>query len=266
MREIKRITLTLLSAVMILAGIAFMPILRTETAYAEDAASAEDADTAVSPVHTIYWQVQITGNIKVRDFNTGEKFRIKKNTLAVVTSRTNSRLTESLNTVTLDGHTFRIPNRYLNFKRDLATVVAQGDYNQATKENFVNESRHLSSSSQYLIWVCLDKQRVNVFTGSRDNWTLYRSFLTSTGKAKYPTPVKVDRVNFKKLDYRIEGSHVRYFVEAVGSGFHQWPNRRTPNRKYWGKRTVSHGCIRLSKADAKWLYDNVDVGTRIIIF
>ena len=28
---------------------------------------------------------------------------------------------------------------------------------------------------------------------------------------------------------------------------------------------ASHGCIRLAVEDAKWLYDNIDNGTKIII-
>jgi len=39
----------------------------------------------------------------------------------------------------------------------------------------------------------------------------------------------------------------------------------TPYKDSIGK-AVTHGCIRLSDEDIKWLYDNVPVGTRVIIY
>ena len=30
--------------------------------------------------------------------------------------------------------------------------------------------------------------------------------------------------------------------------------------------TCSHGCIRLKAGDAKWIYDNCDLGTKVTIF
>jgi lipoprotein-anchoring transpeptidase ErfK/SrfK len=59
-------------------------------------------------------------------------------------------------------------------------------------------------------------------------------------------------------DYYIEG--VPYFMTyAQNFGFHG---------AYWHDNfgtAASHGCINLSPADAKWLYDWTGEGTRVII-
>jgi lipoprotein-anchoring transpeptidase ErfK/SrfK len=94
---------------------------------------------------------------------------------------------------------------------------------------------------------------------------LEKVFLTSTGAAKTPSPVGPDVVNFKKLEYKIEGSRVKYFVEAVGSGFHKW-SYSGKFRARAGKHTISHGCIRLKESDAIWMFKNIEEGTRVLIY
>ena len=64
---------------------------------------------------------------------------------------------------------------------------------------------------------------------------------------------------------QIEGSRVQYFVEAVGSGFHMWPLKGSFKNRI-GKHTISHGCIRLRKADAIWMFKNIKLKTTVQIF
>ena len=42
-------------------------------------------------------------------------------------------------------------------------------------------------------------------------------------------------------------------------------NYITSEAKKLGKKASSHGCVRLSVADAKWLYNNVTTGTKVVI-
>ena len=224
---------------------------------------------AATEVKTIWWKAKTTKKLKVKDVKTKKKFKIGKGKTLVVTKRNYRHLNPNAkSTCVYKDHEVRIPNKYLNFKKDLCTG-AKGDYDDDTKEYFVNVARRAQLSKKgrgnRLIWVSLDKQRVNVFIGSPGKWELEKVFLTSTGAAKTPTPVGPDVVNFKKLEYKIEGSRVKYFVEAVGSGFHKW-SYSGKFRARAGKHTISHGCIRLKESDAIWMYKNIEEGTRVLIY
>jgi hypothetical protein len=48
-----------------------------------------------------------------------------------------------------------------------------------------------------------------------------------------------------------------------GIGFHALLGNGYYN--YLGKKPSSHGCVRISKADAKFLYDNVTLGTPVLV-
>ena len=224
-------------------------------------------------VKTIWWKAKVVTpkkkGIKVKDIKTNKPVTIKKGKWVTVTRRNYKHLNPNAkSTCVYNGHEVRIHNKYLNFKKDLCTG-ASGDYDVATKEYFVNVTRRAQLSRKgrgnRLIWVSLDKQRVNVFIGSTGKWKLEKVFLTSTGAPKTPTPVGPDIVNFKKMEYKIEGSRVKYFVEAVGSGFHKW-KYSGKFRARAGKHTLSHGCIRLKEADAIWMYNNIQEGTRVLVY
>ena len=239
----------------------FLSVWHSERAYA--------ATAGIQQVKTIAWRAKITKKAKGTDINTGETIMLPKNAPVIVTQRNyNFRNKKAASLCVFEGHTLRIPNKFLKFKADLCTGE-EGDYSKASKEYFVNVTRKdvCRSETSRLIWVSLDKQRVNIFTGSQGNWVLDEEhvFLTSTGKPEKPTPARADAVNFKKSPYRIEGSKVQFFVEAVGSGFHAWKVKGKFAARI-GKHTISHGCIRLTPEDAEWMYKNIELRTRVVIY
>ena len=225
---------------------------------------AAETTGGIQAVRTIQWAAKTKKKVNAVDINTGETVLLNKNTPVVVTNRNYFRSKQARSLCNVGGHFLRIPNSLLKYKADLCTGEA-GDYSDASKEYFVNVTRNCTSATDRLIWVCLDKQRVNVFIGSPGNWKLEQTFLTSTGKAETPTKTASDVVNFKKMDYKIEGSRVKYFVEAIGSGFHKW-NLSGRFRRRIGKHTISHGCIRLVEQDAKWMFENIKPNTRVVIY
>lgn len=248
---LRKVSMTLVIAVMALAVLVMGPAATRSIAQAEE-------------VHTIYWRAKNTKKIKLTIKATGEEITIKKNTNLTVTKRNyNWKKANAKSWVRYGDYRFKVPNSALKFKKDLCTG-ASGDYTTEEKEAWV-ASKGLTSVTDQLIWVCLDKQRVNVFTRQGSEWKLIQCFPTSTGKAPTPTPAKKDKVNFRKQVYQIEGSRVQYFVEAVGSGFHKWPLKGSFKKRI-GKHTISHGCIRLREADAIWMYKNIKIKTTVQIF
>ncbi len=107
------------------------------------------------------------------------------------------------------------------------------------------------------ISVDLDHQRTFVWEGNK----LIKSFLISSGKARTPTVTGVFRIWGKIAAQRMEGGSraagdyynlpnvqwVQYFYQDYSFHGTYWHNNfGTP---------MSHGCVNMTNADAKWLYD-----------
>lgn len=107
--------------------------------------------------------------------------------------------------------------------------------------------------------VVLSRQRLFVYQGDE----LIEKFVVSTGIAKYPTVkgifniyVKYKFADMRGDDYFLEDvPFVMYFYEDYGIHGTYWhDNFGTP---------MSHGCVNLRTEDAKWLFNYVNVGTKV---
>ena len=143
-------------------------------------------------------------------------------------------------------------------------------YSTAAKEYYVNNIRNWSSNTGYLIWVSLWTQEVNVFKGSKGNWTLVRSDPCSSGANYCPTPVESVTILYKVPCWYYTNyycHHVSVFDSA--RGFHSWPIKNgTTSTVYdpamgWPN---SQSCIRMKDEATTWIYDNMPVGTAVEIY
>lgn len=112
------------------------------------------------------------------------------------------------------------------------------------------------------------KQMVTVYAANGD---YVDSFLCATGK-QYPRLGTYKVYGRKWKSYSLyDSSRFYYFVKFVRSdkgnniGFHSIP--QWPSGKLVGGlgKPVSHGCVRLDKAKAKFLYKWARNGTRVIV-
>ncbi|WP_125573882.1 L,D-transpeptidase [Levilactobacillus huananensis] len=117
------------------------------------------------------------------------------------------------------------------------------------------------------------KQRVYIRSGNKVLYTMYCS--TGTGKDN-ATPhgtyyIQAERGKFFYNQNSGEGA--KYWVSWKDHGiylFHSVPTDKDGNyieseAKQLGKTAASHGCVRLSVADAKWVYNNVPYGMKVVI-
>lgn len=156
-------------------------------------------------------------------------------------------------------------------RKKAAAMVVNTNLNRSdfsTSEAFIN-STNLSSLNSYLIYVNLQNQTTEVFKGSKGNWNLVYSFISSTGKSDTPTPRGV---------YKVTGRGTWFFSEEFGEGakwyvqfwgdylFHSLPMDRNKNVVDPTLGTPeSHGCVRLKVDESKWLYDNIPNGATVFI-
>lgn len=131
-----------------------------------------------------------------------------------------------------------------------------------------------SSDTKWLIAVSRDSKRVVVYTGSKNNWDPKYYWKCTVGAKSTPTPAGSFKVPSKKTyQYafgRQQGYMAWYSTKIYGPYlFHSvlyQPGSKT--ELYDGRLgyAASHGCIRLSLENAKWIQDNIKPGTRVVIY
>ena len=136
-----------------------------------------------------------------------------------------------------------------------------------------------TNSSKYWVKVNAQANVVTVYKKSNKKWKPYRAMLCSTGTGKKgsyeETPKGTYRVS-GRWDWgpMVGGVYARYVVQFYGDFlFHSVPytdyrNPKSMPAKEYNKlgKDASHGCVRLSLMDAKWVYDNIPRGTKVTVY
>ena len=128
-----------------------------------------------------------------------------------------------------------------------------------------------TSPTDYLVLVDKTIHKVGVYTGGYGNWKNVLYVDCGDGKASTPTIEGVFYAGVKL--YYFDSGSVRCFYATQIQGnylFHSVLYAKTPTPQVVVDPTVgagvSHGCVRLQLENAKWIYDNVPSGTKIVIY
>lgn len=131
-------------------------------------------------------------------------------------------------------------------------------------------SLNIQSNTQYLLNVNLNNQKTYIYKGSKDKWSLIKTFPCSTGISGEETPTG-SFTTLEKGDWFFSNKYNqggKYWTQIVGDIlFHSVPFDRdkTTVVDYTLDEPASHGCIRLSISDSKWIYNNIPKGSKVII-
>jgi len=236
MRKIRRLLVVLAVAMMMIPA---------DAAFAAKKSSVIQPGESLQQVRTLYWKATLLRNVRTKygRFPAGTVVTVVRGGAKCI--------------IRLKGHNYNISRKYLNFAQDLASVVTKGDYTKRIKNTYINSAAH-KSKSKYLVWVSLDKQRVNVFKGSNKKWKLVKVFKCTTGRDN-STPIGNFTIKSKVPNY----NGLAYYMAFSGSGFHRWPGMGVESI---GTHTQSHGCIRMTQNDVIWMYNHLPVGTRVWIY
>ena len=125
-----------------------------------------------------------------------------------------------------------------------------------------------SSATNWLIQVDTTGNRFAVYKGYRGNWVPWYEWRCTTGAPGMWTPHGQFSVGGKGLyfgsGYRcwyyttITGEYLIHSILYHADGY----TVRDGRLGYNG----SHGCVRLATSNAKWIYDNIPYGTKIVIW
>lgn len=132
-----------------------------------------------------------------------------------------------------------------------------------------NRAQWYGSSTNWLLMVNATDNRVGVFNWSSAGWQLYDYFLCSSGAYYTPTvrgefSVQGKGYAFGDSSYtcyyytQFYGDYLLHSVLYDGGTFNIQDGRLGMH--------ISHGCVRLDINKARWIYENVPYGTKVVVY
>ncbi len=165
-----------------------------------------------------------------------------------------------------DGTSGWVSGKDVEISQDDCTT--DEDYSDETKVDFVN-SMGYDSTTEYLVWVNLYTQRVNVFQGYQGNWELIQSFECATGKNASPTSTGVYTYSALQDKWDLGSTYVEpVMIYNGGEAFTSRPYDSETDEitdETIGK-PVSGGSVRMRGDDIAWMSENIPVGTLVVVY
>ena len=149
-------------------------------------------------------------------------------------------------------------------------------YFDETSCSLIQDLEGILAAPSFRITVDRSRCQVTVYAPDGDNGYIipYRTFICSPGKSSTPTPVGTFKLTNKYLWHALVESTYGQYCSRLGNTsilFHSVPGKTTsiyniPAEEYnkLGE-PASHGCIRMTVADCKWIYDHCASGTVVTV-
>jgi len=142
------------------------------------------------------------------------------------------------------------------------------DYTPGQKEEFVDSMKYDSDTS-HLIWVSLYTQKVNIFSGYRGNWTLEESFDCATGRNDSPTTRGIYSIEYTDDKWELGATYVSpVMIFNGGEAFTSQPYDTETDEiadDTMGE-PASAGGVRLLAEDIRWMIDNINDNTTVVVY
>lgn len=124
------------------------------------------------------------------------------------------------------------------------------------------------SATSYFMAVDLSNHRTMIFHRSGASWDLSKNWLCSTGRSNAPTVQGSFTVGIKGYSFG-HGYTCYYYTQFYGDYlFHSVLYHEGTFRVKDGRlgQSVSAGCVRLPIDRARWIYENIPSGTRVVTY
>ncbi|WP_275844442.1 L,D-transpeptidase [Caproicibacterium argilliputei] len=135
----------------------------------------------------------------------------------------------------------------------------------------LQRAQRYSSRTGYLLLVDTKDHRVGVYTGRQSHWKQLYSWQCADGAAGTPTVKGEFAVQAR--GYYFDSGAVRCFYYTQfhnGYLFHSVLYQQTPTPTALADGRVgvalSHGCVRLQLANAKWINQHIPTNTKVVIY
>lgn len=144
---------------------------------------------------------------------------------------------------------------------------ADGVYDPVKYKMFT-KAKKLSSSSKYLILVDTKNCKVGIFEGKKGNWKMIKYWKCSPGKKSTPTVIGTFKIQGRRK-YFVSGTAYCHWATGFYGNYMFHSTLYNKNGTHQDSRlgmNLSHGCVRLDIKNAKWIYDNVPRGTKVVVY
>lgn len=123
----------------------------------------------------------------------------------------------------------------------------------------------ISSRTNYMVWVSLGEYKVRLYAGKEGQWKPIHEAMCAIGAPGSPSRVGSYEYQYKMDGWYYNGYYVGPCLVFYGNYALHSVLLRYDNTEYDGRVGVgiSHGCIRLKKADIDLIANTIPVGTRI---
>ena len=152
----------------------------------------------------------------------------------------------------------------VKYNFDKVTGALLGD------NSMLRKAQSYGSSTKWLILVDTKKNKVGIYSGSKNNWTQAKYWSCTSGARRTPTVKGTFTVKGKGLRFGSSSYTCWYYTQFYGNYlFHSVlykPGSKTTIKDGRLGINASHGCVRLSLSNAKWIYDNIPKGTKVVIY
>ena len=127
----------------------------------------------------------------------------------------------------------------------------------------------MRSRTDYLLWTDLSRLQTYVLEYGDEGWQVLKTLPSSVGDGWHPTPSGRYEVGYKCASigkenlYLCRNALCFYGSYMYHSVLYDWSGESLIDARL-GER-ISHGCIRLSPEDSRWLYEKIPIGTAVFI-
>lgn len=137
------------------------------------------------------------------------------------------------------------------------------------QQAMLNKANGYSSSTNYLILVDCKKNKVAIFRGSKGNWNYVQYWPCTTGAPSSPTKKGIFKVGSRGTSFG-SGYTCWYWTQFSGNYlFHSVlynPGSKISIQDGRLGMNLSHGCVRLDIANARWIYNTIPSNTTVVVY
>lgn len=136
------------------------------------------------------------------------------------------------------------------------------------KGRMIKKAQGLTSRTKYLILVDIGDCKVGIFEGHKGDWKLIKYFKCSPGKPSTPTIRGTFLLGPRRTYFISAGSYCHWATSFCGDYmFHSvlYNKNKTIRDGRLGQH-LSHGCVRMAIENAKYIYDNIPQGTKVVTY
>ncbi|MCC8142012.1 MAG: Ig-like domain-containing protein [Lachnospiraceae bacterium] len=132
-----------------------------------------------------------------------------------------------------------------------------------------NKAQSQTSATKWLVMVDVDNCKVGIFQGSQGNWVPKKCWTCTTGAPSTPTVRGTWTIYDKGLSFG--DGYTCWYYNRFHNGYMLHSilyNPGSMSSVQDGRlgMHLSHGCVRVSLTNAKWVYDNVPYSTRLVTY